>query len=124
MKYSYNVASPDRYLLLKEKAKELKHFSTEAESYLWNFIRARQLGVKFNRQHIIGDYIVDFVCLERKLIIEVDGEYHDLPEQNKDDFMRTEELSKIGFNLIRFKNAEIMNNIKDVLYQIREKLKD
>lgn len=122
MKYSYNTASPDRFLLLKEKAKELKQFQTDAESYLWHFIRARQLGVKFNRQHIIGDYIVDFVCLDKKLIIEVDGEYHNLPEQRKDDFMRTEELTKIGFNLIRFDNAEIMNNIEDVLSQIRKSL--
>ena len=67
---------------------------------------------------------MDFVCLEKKLIIEVDGKYHDLPEQREEDFMRTEELSRIGFNLIRFDNVEIMNNIENVLYQIKEKLKD
>lgn len=124
MKYSYNVASPDRYLLLKEKAKELKQFPTEAESHLWHFIRARQLGVKFNRQHIIGDFIVDFVCLEKKLIIEVDGEYHDLPEQREEDLMRTMELSNIGFNVIRFSNNEVINNMEDVLCRMREKLKE
>ena len=67
---------------------------------------------------------MDFVCLEKMLIIEVDGEYHDLPEQREEDFMRTMELSKIGFNMIRFSNTEVMNNVDVVLSRIREKLKE
>lgn len=70
---NYNTASPDRYVLLKEYADKNKQFPTEAESLLWRNIRARRLNAKFNRQHIISDYIVDFVCIEKKLVIEVDG---------------------------------------------------
>ena len=77
----YNTASPDRYLLLKNFAQTNKQFPTDAEKLLWEHIRAKQLSVKFNRQHIIGDYIVDFVCIEKKLVIEVDGGYHSEYEQ-------------------------------------------
>lgn len=64
---NYNTASPDRYLLLKDFAQTNKRFPTDAEKLLWEHIRARQLSVKFNRQHIIGDYIVDFFVLKRNL---------------------------------------------------------
>ncbi len=122
MKYSYNTASPDRYLLLKEKAKELKKFPTEAESLLWEYLRNRQLGAKFNRQHIIGDYIVDFVCIEKGLIVEVDGGYHNTAEQRKADANRSEELARIGFEVIRFSNEEVFLNINNVLKRIKDRL--
>ena len=122
MKYSYNTASPDRYLLLKEKAKELKRFPTEAESLLWEYLCNRQLGVKFNRQHIIGDYIVDFVCLKEALVIEVDGAYHDTAEQREADANRSEELAKMGFEVIRFNNEDVFQNINYVLDRIKERL--
>ena len=66
------------------------------------------LGYKFRRQHIIGDYIVDFVCLEKMLVIEIDGEYHNEWEQQINDEERTEWLHKRGFNVIRFTNAEVI----------------
>ena len=122
MKYSYNTASPDRYLLLKEKAKELKRFPTEAESLLWEHIRNKQLGAKFNRQHIIRDYIVDFVCLEKGFIIEVDGGYHDTAEQREADANRSEEFAKMGFDVLRFNNNEVLQNIKNVLGRIEERI--
>ena len=122
MKYSYNTASPDRYLLLKEKAKELKKFPTEAESLLWEHISNRQLGAKFNRQHIIGDYIVDFVCLEKGLVIEVDGAYHDTAEQREADAIRSEELVRMGFEVIRFSNEEVFKNINNVQSRIKDRL--
>ena len=122
MKYSYNTASPDRYLLLKEKAKELKKFPTEAESLLWEYLRNRQLGAKFNRQHIIGDYIVDFVCIEKGLIVEVDGGYHNTAEQREADANRSEELERIGFEVIRFSNEEVFLNINNVLKRIKDRL--
>ena len=122
MKYSYNTASPDRYLLLKEKAKELKRFPTEAESQLLEHIRDRQMGVKFNRQHVIGDYIVNFVCLDKRLIIEVDGGYHDTAEQGEADANRTEELAGMGFEVISFNNEEVFRGINDVLDRIKDRL--
>lgn len=118
MKYAYNTASPDRYLLLKELADENRQHPTEAESYLWRFLSSKQLGVKFNRQHIIGDYIVDFVCLEKQLIIEVDGDYHYENEQIEADFDRTIALSRMGFQVIRFDNETVLSHIDEVLDRI------
>ena len=99
--YKYNFASPDRYLLLKEFAKKNKQYSTDAERLIWQYLRGNGLGVKFNRQYIISDYIVDFVCLERKLIVEIDGGYHSEYEQIQEDEHRTEHLNKLGFKVVR-----------------------
>ena len=122
MSYKYITASPDRYLVLKELAKKHKDFPTEAEKYLWYHLRNKQLGVKFNRQHIIGDYIVDFVCLEKNLVIEVDGDYHYEEEQQTNDLDRTLALSRLGFQIIRFDNQEVLNNIDEVLNKINKEL--
>lgn len=122
MNYKYNTASPDRYLLLKELSRKHKDFPTEAEKHLWYHIRKKQLGVKFNRQHIIGDYIVDFVCLEKKLVIELDGDYHYEEEQQMNDLDRTMALSRLGFQVIRFENQEVLNNIEEVLNIINKAL--
>lgn len=119
---NYNTASPDRYVLLKDFADKNKQFPTEAESLLWRNIRARRLNAKFNRQHIIGDYIVDFVCIEKKLIIEVDGGYHSEYEQIEKDEFRTARLNKMGFSVIRFSNEEVLENIHEVINKIKIKL--
>jgi len=119
---NYNRASPDWYLLLKNFAQKNKQFPTDAEKILWEHIRARQLSVKFNRQHIIGDYIVDFVCIEKRLIIEVDGGYHSEYEQIENDEYRTERLSRMGFTVIRFTNEEVLKNILEVIDRIKKEL--
>ena len=72
----WKTASPDRYELLKEFAKENRRFMTEAENALWMHLKGNALGHKFLRQHIIGDYIVDFLCRDAQVVIEVDGGYH------------------------------------------------
>ena len=119
---NYNTASPDRYLLLKDFAQKNKQFPTDAERVLWEYLRAKQLSVKFNRQHIIGDYIVDFVCIEKKLVIEVDGGYHSEYEQIEKDENRTQRLNDWGFAVIRFKNEDIFGDISSVLKTIKIKL--
>ena len=121
---NYNTASPDRYLLLKDFAIKNKQFPTEAEMLLWQHIRAGRLSVKFNRQHIIGDYIVDFVCIEKKLVIEVDGGYHSEYEQIEKDEFRTERLNAMGFTVIRFSNEEVIGNILGVINRIKIKLSE
>ncbi len=121
-KYKYNYASPDWYKMLKEFAKKNKQFQTDAESLIWRYIRNNQLGVKFNRQYIIGDYIVDFVCLEKKLIIEIDGGYHSEYEQIQKDDQRTDKLESMGFNVIRYTNEQLFADIEGVLHKIREQL--
>ncbi len=76
------------------------------------------MGVKFLRQHVIYDYITDFVALEQKLIIEVDGGYHYSPEQIEWDAYRTDDLMKFGFKVIRFTNEEVLENINMVMDRI------
>lgn len=121
---NYNTASPDRYLLLKDFAHQNKQHPTEAESLLWKYIRAKQLTFKFNRQHIIGGYIADFVCIEKKLVIEVDGGYHAEYEQIEKDELRTERLNEMGFTVIRFSNEEVLGNISAVINIIKSNLSE
>ena len=101
-------------------AKELRKRSTDAEKLLWKQLRLRQLeGVKFRRQQPIdNNYIVDFVCFEKRLIIEVDGGQHAV-EQEK-DIERDRYLKKHGFKVLRFWNNEVLTNIEGVLEVIRE----
>ena len=77
----YELAERVSYLFLKNEASDMRKNPTEAESILWKLIRKKQLGVRFNRQYVIDTYIVDFVCLEKQLILEVDGKYHSSEEQ-------------------------------------------
>lgn len=118
----YNTALPDRYMLLKEFAKKNKQYPTEAEKLLWEYLRGKNLWFKFNRQHIVGDYIVDFICLERALVIEVDGGYHSEYEQMQRDESRTEHLENMGLRVIRFSNEEVLTDIEGVLDNIRNEL--
>jgi very-short-patch-repair endonuclease len=117
---SYKTASPDRYALLKEFARENRKNATLAETILWEYLRRNALGIKFLRQHIIGDYIVDFVSRHEGLVIEVDGGYHSEPRQQADDKIREEALEQMGYHVIRFTNEEVLNHIETVIEQIEE----
>ena len=108
--YDYLTADPVTYGLLKEFVKEHRSNPTDAEISLWELLRGKQLnGYKFRRQHIIGNYIADFICLPAKLILEVDGLMHQTPENKISDAERTAELNKHGFEVIRFNNTEVIN---------------
>ncbi|MBZ9787243.1 class I tRNA ligase family protein [Psychroflexus sp. CAK57W] len=121
-KSGYMTGGNNSYLLL-EKAKENRNHPTEAEKALWTQLRGKKLsGYKFRQQHLIGDYIADFVCLSKSLVIEVDGGYHN--ETKEDDEERTEFLNSKGFEVIRFKNEEVIGQIDEVLEQIKSKLDD
>ena len=114
----YKTASPDRYRLLKGFALENRKNQTLAEQVLWNHIRAEQLDVKVLRQHIIGDYIVDFLIPDVSLIIEVDGAYHTECEQMQEDEQREETLNRMGYRVIRFTNEEVLYDTDNVLETI------
>lgn len=103
---------------LKQFANQLKINQTNAENRLWFYLKNRQIeGYKFKRQVILEGYIVDFVCLEKKLIIELDGSQH-IPQWH-DDNERTYKLNKEGFSVIRFWNDEILKYTEAVLEKIR-----
>ncbi|MBW4742111.1 DUF559 domain-containing protein [Prevotella melaninogenica] len=112
------TAHPDIYQILKNNAVNNRKTPTDAETLLWQCLRDRQLGLKFRRQHAIGDYIADFICLEISLIIEVDGEYHNSEEQQEKDTIRTKYLNEQGFYVLRFTNNEVMNQTEWVLKSI------
>ena len=120
---SYKTASPDRYELLKAFARENRKNATLAENVLWEYLRNGELGEKFLRQHIIGDYIVDFVSRHDGLVIEVDGGYHSEPRQQEEDKLREEVLEQMGYNVIRFTNEEVLCDIENVLNQIENYFK-
>ena len=107
------------YPLLKAFAAKHRAFPTEAEATIWNYIKASQLGLRYRPQHIIGDYIADFACIPIKLIIEIDGLYHSLPQQQISDKQRTSWLEKRGWKVIRFTNEEIFSNLDSVLDTIK-----
>ena len=118
----FQTASSDRYALLKEYARENRNNQTDAEKCLWAQLRGGELGMKFKRQHIIYDFIADFVCLEKKLIVEVDGAYHFTNEQMGHDAYRTDVLEQFGFRVIRFTNDEVINETERVIQTIKKNL--
>ena len=118
----FEASAPDRYELLKNFAKENRREMTKSESMLWEALRNLNCGYHFRRQHPIGDYIADFICLKKKLVVEVDGDYHNDPMQQQNDQMRTDYLERKGYTVIRFKNEEIGNNLHEVIMRIKEQL--
>ena len=104
------------------RARQLRQNMTKAEKILWNKLRGKQLnGCKFRRQQPIGDYIVDFVCFDENLIIEVDGGQH--AKQKEQDRERSQWLDQEGFKVIRFWNNDILSNTENVVEEILRTLK-
>ena len=104
---------------LTSPAKELRKNSTIAENTIWKHLRQKQLeGLKFKRQQPIDNYIVDFVCFERRVIIEVDGGQHSIEVEK--DRIRDNYLRMNGFKVLRFWNNEVLENIIGVLEVIRD----
>jgi very-short-patch-repair endonuclease len=110
---------------LFRKARKLRNNMTKAEIILWSRIRSKQIdGYKFRRQYPVLNFIADFYCHELKLIIEVDGEIHFLPEHLKSDKYRDNMLKNNGYNVIHFKNDEIETNLKGSLLKIKSMISD
>ena len=105
-----------------DNAKQMRHQPTEAENILWQHLRGKKAGSKFRRQHPVLNYIPDFICIEKKLIIEVDGGYHNKPEQLKLDEERTNFLMQQNYRVLRFTNNDVIANIDSVVLKIKEYL--
>ena len=118
--YGYKTANPIIAKKLVARARENRKNPTEAEDALWQEIRNSNLGSKFRRQHYISNFIADFVCLEKSLIVEVDGEIHD--HQKEYDEGRTYELEQLGFKVIRFSNEEVTTNLDFIKKRIIDEL--
>jgi len=124
-KFKWATADPVLYELLKEYAKKHRDYPTKAELIIWEFLKSKQLEkFKFRRQHIIGQYIADFVCLDRMLVIEIDGKIHQLPDNKESDAIRAQWLESNGFKVIRFTNEEVTIQTEKVLNDILENVKN
>jgi len=107
----------------KSGARKLRECQTDAEKKLWSQLRGRQLsGVKFRRQHPIGRFTVDFCCVERGLVVELDGGQH--AERTAADERRARVLERCGYRILRFWNNEVLGNFEGVLEKISEALED
>ncbi len=123
-KPGYQTARASSYKLLKKLKDNRVKQPTEAEKVLWESLRGKKLsGYKFRREHIIDEFIVDFVCLSQRLVVEVDGGYHNNPEVKEADILRTEILEDLGYRVIRFNNEEVLGDIDNVLSKIENEIK-
>ena len=105
---------------LKDKRKRLRNNPTQAEAFLWGYIKNNQLeGRKFRRQSSIKSFIVDFYCPEEKLVIELDGDFHFDEKAIKDDEKRSKIIEEEGIKVIRFENQEVLLNLDSVLLEIK-----
>jgi methionine--tRNA ligase beta chain len=123
--YGYRTADPMTYSLVKTFVEQHRSDPTEAENALWQILRGKKIGgYKFRRQHIINNYIADFIALAEKLIIEIDGLIHQLPENKSNDEIRTTELNRHGFEVIRFTNEQVLKDTDNVINAILLKLEE
>ena len=117
-KHGYITANPLSYNIIKQIRDELKKNPTEAEIIIWEYLKNKKTGHKIRRQHIVDNFIADFICLPKKLIIEIDGKIHKF--QKEYDQMRTERLTELGFQIIRYTNDEVKTDPIKVYTQIKQ----
>lgn len=117
-KRRWATANAYSYCAVENNAVKNRRPMTQAEEVLWQELRGTKLGVHFRRQHVIGTYIADFVSLKNRFIIEVDGEYHQLPEHQLLDAERTKYFEQKGYRVIRFTNAQVLNDLEMVMSRL------
>jgi len=103
---------------LKSYVRKNRNNPTNAEKIIWENVRKNQLGYRFRRQHAVYHFIVDFICIEKKLIIEIDGVSHE--NKKDDDDEREKILTEMGFKVIRFSNDEVLGNCNKVIKRIKD----
>ena len=110
---------------LKELARQLRNNSTKSEIRLWFYLKNKKMmGFDFHRQKPLGNFIVDFFCVELMLAIELDGLTHEFEEVQKKDFLKTEFLLSYGITLLRFNDNEVMNDLDNVIRAIEHTIEN
>jgi imidazole glycerol-phosphate synthase subunit HisF len=104
--------------VLYQNARELRNNATHAEELLWGYLKTKPLGFKFRRQHPYSLYILDFYCHSLKLVFEVDGSIHNIPEVKENDAVRQNLLEKDGLKVIRYRNEKIISSLEIVIKEI------
>ncbi len=107
---------------LFQMAKDLRNRATNAETILWGYLKSKPLGFKFRRQHPFSIYILDFYCHALKLVFEVDGSIHNLPEIKQNDEIRQSLLQQEGLTVLRFTNDQIERELENMIKQIENLL--
>ncbi|WP_225975535.1 chorismate synthase [Panacibacter ginsenosidivorans] len=121
----YMTASPEQWNYLIAYARENRKNQTKAEDIMWQQLRNRNIeDQKFRRQHPIAGYIPDFVCLDKKIIVEIDGEYHNTEEQIKFDSMRMQWLNEFGYSMVKITNDEVQNSLQEVINRIKQAIQE
>jgi len=120
----YITTDSDNWKLLHPIAKELRKNPTDAEEILWQALRNRSTGHKIKRQQIVAGYIADFICIEKRVIIEVDGGIHFTKENKERDTERTRILNTQGYDVLRFTNDEVITNTLNVFIEIKNYLQN
>jgi very-short-patch-repair endonuclease len=100
----------------RQRAREMRKNLTAAEKLLWARLRRRNIGVRFRRQYPLLGFFPDFCCIERRLVVEIDGDSH--AERSQYDTWRSEQLAQRGFRVLRFFNDEVQNNLEGVMEAI------
>lgn len=107
---------------LKLRRKELRKRQTNAEEYLWTFLRGKKLGYKFFRQYSVGTYILDFYCPQKRLAIELDGGIHESSKNRELDDYRTRTIGEFNIKVVRFWISDVLEQAKSTLEAIRKHL--
>jgi very-short-patch-repair endonuclease len=115
-RYPREFAKPGTWQILKEVSRCMRVAPTPAEDALWQRLRGSQLGVRFRRQHAIDRFVVDFVCLNARLIVEVDGSVHD--DRQGEDAARERVLHSLGYCVLRFTNDQVQKEPDGVVSRI------
>ncbi len=119
----YMITHASEYQLLKEIASKRKNKTTKEERALWDVLSTKQTAFKFRRYYIIDEFMVDFICLEKKLVVEVDGKYNVTPEQKEATNLRSTILNEFGYEIIRLSNEEASEDLENAAARIEAKLK-
>ncbi len=120
-RFGWETADKSAWVAIQDRAVEMRKNPTRAEEILWKYLKANIIGFHFRRQHVIGQFVADFVCLQKSLVVEIDGDIHDY--QIERDKERTNFLEQSGFQVIRFRNEEVLYNVQLVLDKILAALK-
>jgi len=115
----YYTTDAENWKFLQPIAKELRHNQTDAEDKLWQALRRNSTGYKIKRQHVVDGYIADFICIEKRVIIEIDGGVHLSTEQKSKDVERSRVLNTQGWEVIRFTNEEVLDKVSIVVEKIK-----
>jgi len=118
--HDVTMTLPHNQQTLKRRRQYLRNHMTKAEITLWYYVKNKQLGYKFRRQHSIGNYIIDFYCYPLKLAVELDGEAHAYERQIQKDYIKECYLKSLGITVVRYTNAQLLFEIDRVLTHLKK----